>query len=158
MLFFLPLLASLVVQTVKHLPEIQETWVQSLGQEDPLKKEMTTHSSTLAWKIPGRLQSMRLKESDTTEWLHFLLSLTSNYRKRNLVHLSSKTLYVLTEEAHFSYHRCWYWAMFSGGCQSPVFSALSSTWHSWLPLPAFSFLSVFKYLASPACLYHSTPW
>ena len=56
-------MASLVAQRVKRLPAMQETWVQSLGQEDPLKKEMTTHSSTLAWKIPetekpDRLQSM----------------------------------------------------------------------------------------------------
>ena len=48
---------------VKRLPAMRETWVQSLGQEDPLEKEMATHSSTLAWKIPwmeepGRLQSM----------------------------------------------------------------------------------------------------
>ena len=54
---------SLVAQMVKHLPTVWETWVQSLGQEDPLEKEMATHSSTLAWKIlwteePGRLQSM----------------------------------------------------------------------------------------------------
>ena len=50
-------------QTVKHLPTMRETWVQSLGQEDPLEKEIVTHSSTLAWKMPwteepGRLQSM----------------------------------------------------------------------------------------------------
>ena len=55
--------ASLVAQRVKRLPTMQETWVQSLGQEDPLEKEMATHSSTLAWKIPwtekpGRLQSV----------------------------------------------------------------------------------------------------
>ena len=55
--------ASLVVQMVKRLPAMRETWVQSLGWEDPLEKEMATHSSTLAWKIPwmeepGRLQSM----------------------------------------------------------------------------------------------------
>ena len=48
---------------VKRLPTMQKTWVQSLGREDPLEKEMATHSSTLAWKIPwmeepGRLQSM----------------------------------------------------------------------------------------------------
>ena len=48
---------------VKCLPAMRETWVQSLGWEDPLEKEMATHSSTLAWKIPwmeepGRLQSM----------------------------------------------------------------------------------------------------
>ena len=57
------MLASLVAQTVKRLPAMWQTWVQSLGQEDPLEKEMATHSSTLAWKIPqmeetGRLQSM----------------------------------------------------------------------------------------------------
>ena len=55
--------ASLVAQMVKHLPAMQKTWVRSLGQEDPLEKEMATLSSTLAWKIPwteepGRLQSM----------------------------------------------------------------------------------------------------
>ena len=55
--------ASLVAQMVKRLPAIRETWVQSPGWEDPLEKEMATHSSTLAWKIPwteepGRLQSM----------------------------------------------------------------------------------------------------
>ena len=54
---------SLVAQTVKRLPTMWETWIQSLGQEDPLEKEMATHSSTLAWKIPwteepGTLQSM----------------------------------------------------------------------------------------------------
>ena len=54
---------SLVAQTVKDLPILWETRIWSLGEEDPLEKEMTTHSSTLAWKIPwtdehGRLQSM----------------------------------------------------------------------------------------------------
>ena len=44
--------ASLVAQRLKHLPTMQETWVRSLGQEDPLEKEMATHSSTLAWRIP----------------------------------------------------------------------------------------------------------
>ena len=54
--------ASLVAQTLKHLPAMQETSVQSLGREDPLEKEMATHSSILAWRIlwteePGGLQS-----------------------------------------------------------------------------------------------------
>ena len=44
--------ASLVAQTVKNLPTMSETWSQSLGQEDPLEKRMTTHSSILAWRIP----------------------------------------------------------------------------------------------------------
>ena len=56
----------LVVQTVKCLSTMRETWVQSLGQEDFLEKAMTPHSSTLAWKIPwteepGGLQSMGLQ-------------------------------------------------------------------------------------------------
>ena len=55
--------ASLVAQSVKNLPRVQETWVRSLGREDHLEKEMATHSSILAWKIPrteepGGLQSM----------------------------------------------------------------------------------------------------
>ena len=59
-----------------RLPGIQETRVQSLGREDPLEKEMATHCSTLAWRIPlreepGRLQSMGSQESGTTERLHF---------------------------------------------------------------------------------------
>ena len=45
-------LTSLVVQMVKNLPAKRETWVQSLGQEDPLEEEIATHSSILAWKIP----------------------------------------------------------------------------------------------------------
>ena len=44
--------ASLVAQRLKHLPAMWETWVQSLGREDPLEKEMATHSSILAWRIP----------------------------------------------------------------------------------------------------------
>ena len=56
---------------VKNLPAMPVTWVRSLGREDPLKKEVATHSGILAWKIPwteepGRLQSMRLQESDMT--------------------------------------------------------------------------------------------
>ena len=66
---------SLVAQVVKCLSTMWETRVQSLGWEDPLEKEMTIHSSTIAWKIawteePGRLQSMGCQELDTTEQLH----------------------------------------------------------------------------------------
>ena len=61
--------ASLVAQMVKNLPAMQETWIRSLGQEDPLEKEMATHYSILAWRIPwteepGRLQFMGLQELD----------------------------------------------------------------------------------------------
>ena len=61
---------------VNRLPAMQETWVRSLGQEDPLEKEMATHPSTLAWKIswmeePARLQSMGSpRVTHRTEQLH----------------------------------------------------------------------------------------
>ena len=63
MIYFLFEGTSLVAQTVKRLPTVQETRVRSLGQEDPLEKEMATHCSTLVWKIPwmeepSGLQSM----------------------------------------------------------------------------------------------------
>ena len=63
---------------MKPLPTVQETWVQFLGQEDLLEKEMATHSSILAWKIPwmeepGKPRSpWGRKEPDMTEGLHFL--------------------------------------------------------------------------------------
>ena len=63
--------ASLVAQMVKNLPGMWETWVPSLGQEDPLVKRMATHSIILTWRIPwteepGRLQSVG-SQSQTTE-------------------------------------------------------------------------------------------
>ena len=65
-----------MAQTVKRLSTGWETWVRSLGWKDSLEKEMATHSSILAWRIPwteelGGLQSTGHKESDTTERLHF---------------------------------------------------------------------------------------
>ena len=62
---------SLVAQSVKNLPALQETWVRSLDSEDPVEKEMATHSSIFAWRIswteePGGLQSMGSQELDTT--------------------------------------------------------------------------------------------
>ena len=76
------LLRPLVGQMVKRLPTMRETWVQSLGWKALLEKEITTHSSILAWKIPwtedpGRLQSMGLQSrtrlSDFTFFLSFFL-------------------------------------------------------------------------------------
>ena len=62
---------DIVGQRIKLLPAIHETWVLSLGWEDPLEKEMATHYSILAWRIPwteepGGLQSMGSQESNTT--------------------------------------------------------------------------------------------
>ena len=52
------LIASLVARLVKNLPAMRETWVRSLGWEEPLEKRKATHSSILAWKIPGTVQSL----------------------------------------------------------------------------------------------------
>ena len=65
-----------MAQRLKRLPAMWETCVRTLGREDPLEKEMATHSSIAAWRILwteelGRLQSTGRKESDTTERLHF---------------------------------------------------------------------------------------
>ena len=57
--------ASLVAQTVKHLPTMRETQVRSLGREDSLEKEMATHSSILAWKIPWTEDPARLQSMDS---------------------------------------------------------------------------------------------
>ena len=86
---------SLVAQTVKNLPVIRETWVWSLGREDPLKKGMATHSSIFAWRIPwveepGSLQSMGHKESDTTEWLTLaqfsnLINVKTSFRREEML-------------------------------------------------------------------------
>ena len=72
--------ASLVSQTVKNLPVMQETQVQSLGWEDPLEKGMATHSSIPAWRTswteePGRLQSMELQRV-VPDWVNTTLSCT----------------------------------------------------------------------------------
>ena len=77
-----PMWASLIAQLVNHLPAMQETWVWFLGREDSLEKELATHSSILAWKIPltvepGRLLSMgsqRVRHDWATSLSFFLLS------------------------------------------------------------------------------------
>ena len=77
-----------MAQLVKN-PAMRDTWVQSLGWEDPLEKRMATHSSILAWRIPWTVYPWGCKESDTTERLHFHFKLDhiSNqpYPKRTLL-------------------------------------------------------------------------
>ena len=90
---------SLVAQTVKRLSTMRETRVRSLGREDPLEKEMATHSSILAWRIPrtedpGGLWSMGSQESDTTERLN---------RHHRQVPQASSRLLVLEKALEFSY-------------------------------------------------------
>ena len=69
--FMLLLRASLVVQRLKCLPAVWETWVQSLGQKDPLEKEMATHSGVLAWRIPWTEELGGLQSTGCKERLHF---------------------------------------------------------------------------------------
>ena len=86
--------ASLVAQMVKNLPEIQETWVQSLGWEDPLEVGMATHSSIFAWRIPwteesGRLQStglQRIRHDWAIKHIHHIST-----------HLQSDTYFQITD-------------------------------------------------------------
>ena len=62
--------ASLVVQLEKNLPSMWKTWVRSLGWEDPLEKEMATHSSTLAWRIPWREEPGGLQSTGSQRVVH----------------------------------------------------------------------------------------
>ena len=62
--------ASLVAQRLKRLPAIQESWVRSLGREDPLEREMATHSSILAWRIPWRHEPGRLQSTGSQRVRH----------------------------------------------------------------------------------------
>ena len=88
----------MVAQKVKNLPVMQETWVQSLGQEDPLEKGMATHSSILAWRIPWTEQSGRLWSMESQRVGHNWSALAhkcSPYistRQKCLMHSSSLIL------------------------------------------------------------------
>ena len=62
--------ASLVAQRLKRLPAMRETWVRSLGQEDPLEKEMATHSSILAWRIPWTEEPCGLQSTGSQRVRH----------------------------------------------------------------------------------------
>ena len=104
--------ASLVAQMVKNPPAMQETWVRSLGWEDPLEKGTATHSSILVWRIPwteepGRLQSMRLQrvghDWETFTSLFTGITFSSSFRDRHRRwRLSRKRTEILNEEQSFS--------------------------------------------------------
>ena len=97
----------LVVQTLKNLPAMRETRVRFLGQEDPLEKEMATHSSILAWRIPWR-GTWRVavhgvhKESDTTEQLTLSLSIASQASEK----IFHDNLNSLLNEVHGAWTCC----------------------------------------------------
>ena len=87
-------MASLVAQMVKNLPAVWETWVQSLGWEDPLEDDMATHSSILAWRIPmdrrGWWATVHgVTESDMTEQLSTAQPILGLFTKRREIYLLS---------------------------------------------------------------------
>ena len=77
-------LTSLVAQRLKHLPPMRETWVWSLGQEDPLEKEMATHSSILAWRIPWTEEPGGLQSTGSQRVGHDWVTLLTYFVVRNL--------------------------------------------------------------------------
>ena len=97
--------ASLMAQRLKRLPGMRETWVRSLGWEDPLEKEMATHSSTLAWRIPWREGPGRLQSTGSQrvghDWATFTLDLfTWRFRANSLKHSLKKCI-------HGIFYRFW---------------------------------------------------
>ena len=78
-------MASLIAQTVKHLPTIWETWVWSPGWEDTLEKEMATHSSTLAWKIPWMKEPSMLQSMGSQSQTQNVPLVSLIFLKRSLV-------------------------------------------------------------------------
>ena len=103
-----PLLAlapgyTLVAQMVKHLPTMRETWVQSLGQEDLLEKEMATHSSILAWEIPWTEEPLAIVHGVTKSrtWL-------SNWTMTTVLNKYSKSghlnLFLISKGKHLVFH------------------------------------------------------
>ena len=81
---------SLVAQKVKHLPAMRETWVRSLGWENPLEKEMATHSSTLAWKIPWMEEPGNLQSMGSQRVSGFLMNIVSKLGNISLDSFKSK--------------------------------------------------------------------
>ena len=101
---------TLVVQMVKNLPATWETWVESLGGEDPLEKGMATHSSVLAWRVPwteqpGRLQSIGSQRVGTTERLTLSTKTFANQPYFNLKSMCVRVYYTRKDSAIFSTKR-----------------------------------------------------
>ena len=82
--------SSLVAQSVKSLPAMQETWVQSLGQEDHLEKEMATQSSILAWRIPWTEESGELQSTESQRIRHDWVTNTFIFTMENNMQIPQK--------------------------------------------------------------------
>ena len=139
-------MASLVTQTVKNLSAKQETWVQSLGQEDSLEKGMAIHSSILAWRIPwteepGRLQSMgsqRVRYNRATITHSRILWLKNQVFYRTCGLPLTWPLHLILSSKHYAFHSSFrvflrdQWLLLQSQCSSPPLSL-------W-PLSALLFL------------------
>ena len=90
--------ASLVAQMVKNLPAMQETWVRSLGREDPLEKEMATHSSILAWGIDGKRSLV------TTERLAYTHTHTHTHTHLNNYLEAAADRYMYQHQPHHNFY------------------------------------------------------
>ena len=143
---------SLVAQTVKHLPAMEETQAWSLGREDPLEKEMATHSSTLAWKTPwmeesGRLQSMgsqRVREDWATSlslWGRKDASVNQSHRKK-----------INVDQMHTEENKFTKISLFIGGLDGKL-EATETQADSKQPLLDSSFVSSLSQLTLNYC-----PW
>ena len=81
-----------MAQMVKWLSTMRETWVQSLGWEDPLEKEMATHSSTIAWKIPWTEEPGRLQSMGSQSCLREIYEKKKKEKKRTSIQISLDSL------------------------------------------------------------------
>ena len=95
-----------MAQMVKNLPEMQETWAQSLGREDPLEEEMATNTSILAWTVPwtekpGGLQSMGLQRAGHNWAINNILIEKLHWRySKNALKIRQKVYIAIKEKAH----------------------------------------------------------
>ena len=131
--------ASLVAQMVKHLPAMREAWVWSLGLEDPLEKELSTHSSIFAWKIPwteepGRLQSMALQRVEhdwvtNTSPVAQMVKKLPSVREISVISLGQKDHLQKEMATHSSIH-AWRipWTGEPGGLQSIESQTVGHDW------------------------------
>ena len=104
---FLFMFTSLVVQRVKHLPSMQETWVQSLGGEDPLEKEMATHSSIIAWKTPWMEKPDGLQSMELQRVGHDWVTSLSLFTFKHSIYLPHCVLNTLVIHPHLILLRIW---------------------------------------------------
>ena len=105
-------MTGLVAQRLKHLPAMRETWVRSLGREDPLEKEMATHSSILAWRIPWTKSLVGYspqgrKKSDTAErlYLAFEKQLNFDLNLSNQMSNANKAMRVIREKKRLNFSK-----------------------------------------------------